>query len=108
MTSPFRCARRGAALPPLTCTRLLTRTSTHAYARARQGAAEGNLLSTFENVQAFFLRYDSEPRPEFVKKWSVTTLEVSKNARHSDRSVVEGFWQALDHSLQMKRSTLNF
>ena len=73
-----------------------------------QGAAEGNLLFTFEHVQAFFVRYDSEPLPDFVKKWSVSTLALSKNARHSDRSIVEGFWQALDHSLQMKRSTLQF
>ena len=76
--------------------------------RATQGASEGNLLSTFEHVQAFFVRYDSEPLPDFVKKWSVSTLDLSKNARHSDRSIVEGFWRALDHSLQMKRSTLNF
>ena len=75
---------------------------------ATQGASEGNLLSTFERVQAFFVRYDSEPVPEFVKKWSVSTLDLSKNARHSDRSIVEGFWRTLDHSLQMKRSTLNF
>ena len=54
------------------------------------------------------MRYDSEPVPEFVKKWSVSTLDLSKNARHSDRSIVEGFWQALDHSLQMKRSALHF
>ena len=73
-----------------------------------QGAAEGNLVSTFEHVQAFFVRYDSEPLPDFVKKWSVNTLELSKNARHSDRSIVEGFWQSIDHALQMKRSTLNF
>jgi len=65
-------------------------------------------LSTFEHVQAFFVRYDSEPLPDFVKKWSVSTLDLSKNARHSDRSIVEGFWHALDHSLQMKRSTLHF
>ncbi len=59
-------------------------------------------------MKAFFVRYDSEPLPDFVKKWSVSTLELSKNARHSDRSIIDGFWQALDHSLQMKRSQLNF
>ena len=74
----------------------------------QQGAAEGNLVTTFDRVQAFFVRYDSEPVPDFVKKWSVRTMELSKNTRHSDRSVVEGFWQAVDHWLQMKRSTLKF
>ncbi len=78
------------------------------FPRVAQGADEGNLLSTFEKVQAFFVRFDSEPLPDFVKKWSVSTLELSKNARHSDRSIVEGFWQSVDHALQMKRSTLNF
>lgn len=73
-----------------------------------QGASEGNLLATFEQLQAFYVRYDSEPLPDFVKKWSVNTLAFSKNSRHSDRSVIEGFWRALDHGLQMKRSTLHY
>jgi len=65
-------------------------------------------LETFAHLNAFFVRFDSEPTPEFVKKWSVNTLVVSKNTRHSDKSVIDGFWSILDHSLQSKGSTLAF
>lgn len=65
-------------------------------------------METFAHLNAFFVRFDSEPTPEFVKKWSVNTLVVSKNTRHSDKSVIDGFWSILDHSLQSKGSTLAF
>jgi hypothetical protein len=54
------------------------------------------------------VRFDSDPAPDFVKKWSVNTLVVSKNTRHSDKSVIDGFWTMLDGFLARKGSTLAF
>jgi hypothetical protein len=54
------------------------------------------------------VRFDSEPPPEFVKKWSVNTLVLSKNTRHSDKSVIDGFWTAIDGFLARKGSTLAY
>ncbi len=59
-------------------------------------------------MSAFFVRFDSEPLPEFVKKWSVSTLVLSKNTRHSDKSVVDGFWSTLDGFLSRKGCSLAF
>lgn len=73
-----------------------------------QGAADGNFLETFANINAFFVRFDSDPPPEFVKKWSVNTLVVSKNTRHSDKSVIDGFWTSLDSFLARKGCTLTY
>jgi len=69
------------------------------------GAAEGNLLQTFEAIQAFYVRYDSEAPPDFVKKWSVKVLDLSKNARHHDSAVISKFWQALDERLARANRT---
>ena len=77
-------------------------------ARGAQGAGEGNFLETFAHVSAFFVRFDSEPPPEFVKKWSVNTLVLNKNTRHSDKSVVDGFWAARDSALARKGSSLAY
>jgi RNA pol II accessory factor, Cdc73 family, C-terminal len=85
----------------------LTSALTELFLRA-QGAADGNFLETFANISAFFVRFDSDPAPDFVKKWSVNTLVVSKNTRHSDKSVIDGFWTMLDGFLARKRSTLAF
>jgi hypothetical protein len=69
-----------------------------------QGAAEGNLVETFANVSAFYVRFDSEPTPEFCKKWAITTLTLSRNTRHADASAIEtNFWSVLDRSLTSKR-----
>ena len=73
-----------------------------------QGAAEGNLVETFANVSAFFVRFDSDPPSDFVKKWSVHSLVLAKNTRFGDRSVLESLWGAIDTHLGSRRSTLNF
>jgi hypothetical protein len=85
----------------------LTSALTECFLRS-QGAADGNFLETFANISAFFVRFDSDPAPDFVKKWSVNTLVVSKNTRHSDKSVIDGFWTMLDGFLARKGSTLAF
>ena len=49
----------------------------------------------------------ADPPPEFVKKWSVNTLIVSKNTRHSDKSVIDGFWTSLDGFLARKEAVVD-
>ena len=74
-----------------------------------QGAADGNFVETFANVSAFFVRFDSEPAPEFVKKWSVSVLTLARNTRHGDASVIErNFWRVMDQRLASKRSPLSY
>lgn len=67
-----------------------------------QGAAEGNMLETFGTLSAFFVRFDGDPEPDFVRKWAVQTLLLSKNTRHGDRSCVERFWAALEASPRLR------
>ena len=38
----------------------------------------------------------------------MNTLVVSKNTRHSDKSVIDGFWTAMDNFLARKGSTLAY
>jgi len=91
---PFKARASGELTPPLTA--------------VRQGAAEGNLVETFANISAFYVRFDSEPPPEFVKKWSVHSLVLAKNTRFGDRGVLESLWTALDTHLSSRRSSLNW
>jgi hypothetical protein len=73
-----------------------------------QGAADGNLVETFANVCAFYVRFDTDLTPDFVKKWSVHSLILAKNTRFGDRGVLEQFWTAIDVHLSSRRSTLSY
>jgi RNA pol II accessory factor, Cdc73 family, C-terminal len=75
---------------------------------ALQGAAEGNLVDTFASISAFYVRFDSDPIPEFVKKWSVNSLVLAKTTRYGDRGVLEKLWSVLDSALAARRSPLNY
>lgn len=66
---------------------------------------QGNdLVSLFSRFKGFYLKLHDVPVDENVKKLNVRILEVHRNKRHLDKTVVNEFWNEVDRFLFSPRN----
>lgn len=65
-----------------------------------------NPVNIFNKVKAFYVTFSgSDPDPN-VKKWNVTTIDVSRTQRHLDTRLVSKVWEEIDHLIATKKPHL--
>lgn len=70
------------------------------------GAANGDLVDTFQRVCGVYLHYSDEPIDAQVKKWNVKMIKIGRHSREGDADAVRSFWTHLDGFIKAHKKGL--
>lgn len=69
---------------------------------------DGNPVDIFSKICAFHLKYDEMKLDANVARWAVTVLNISREKRHLDKSILMTFWEKLDKYMLKNKPELRF